>query len=139
MDHYSESKVILSTYDTLYLDCGFGNYFGNDAWCNPMHTWRQIYYWEPTSFLNPDDVARVQGAEACQWSELNSDVSVMDRIFPRAASLAERIWSPLSNPYNDLLSVFERLNAWRDRANGRGSEIMPISAGYCEQHPDQCF
>lgn len=65
MDIYPKSQFILSNYLPLYLDCGFGNYFGNNAWCNPASTWRSIYYWEPTNYTTPEHMERVLGAEIC--------------------------------------------------------------------------
>mmetsp|Transcript_23244 Transcript_23244/g.20120 ORF Transcript_23244/g.20120 Transcript_23244/m.20120 type:complete len:177 (-) Transcript_23244:108-638(-) len=93
MNHYSESKMVLSNYDSLYFDCGLGNYFGNDAFCNPMHTWREIYFWDPALLVDDNSLSRVLGAEAAQWGELNDDVTTMDRLFPRLTALGERLWS----------------------------------------------
>jgi hexosaminidase len=139
MENYPDNRFILSNYDALYFDCGYGNYFGANSWCDPYHTWLQIYQWEPTTLVDEKYWGNIIGAEACQWQELNNNYTIMDRVFPRIAALAERTWSPLNNPYNDTLSVFERLQAWRVRVADRGIPSMPLSAGYCEKNPAMCF
>lgn len=139
LDNYPNNRFVLSNYDALYFDCGYGNYFGDNSWCDPYHTWLQIYQWEPTTLINSEYYDNIIGAEACQWQELNNNYTILDRVFPRIAALGERVWSPLNNPYNDTLSVFERLNAWRNRVAQRGVPSMPLSAGYCEKNPAMCF
>jgi hexosaminidase len=139
METYPKNHMVLSNYDALYLDCGLGNYFGNEAFCNPFSTWLMIYQWEPMTLVTSNFYPNILGAEVCEWSEINDDGNILNKMFPRSAALAERLWSPYANQYNNTLSVFERLNAWRYRVQARGVPSMPISAGYCEQRPTMCF
>jgi hexosaminidase len=139
MDNYPKNRYILSNADALYFDCGYGNYFGASSWCLPYHTWLMVYQWEPSAWIEEGQMSQILGAEAAQWSELNDDSTVLNRIFPRAAALGERVWSPFNNVYNNTLSVFERLDAWRYRVMNRGIPNMPLSAGYCEKNPAMCF
>lgn len=136
---YPNNKFVLSNYDTLYIDCGLGNYFGQSCFCNPFPTWLQMYQWDPVNFVKANTMSRILGAEAVEWSELNNNANIVTKIFPRATSLAEKLWTPYVNQYNNILSVFERLNTWRDRALARGVPSMPISAEYCELNPQTCF
>lgn len=136
---YPHNRYILSNYDALYFDCGYGNYFGANSWCDPYHTWLDIYTWEPTQLVQPQYYNNIIGAEAAQWQELNNDYTVLNRIFPRVGALGERTWSPLNNIYNNSLSVFERLEAWRVRTEMRGVPSQPLTAGYCEKNPAMCF
>lgn len=136
---YPSNKVILSNYDYLYMDCGMGNYFGNPTFCDPFHTWADIYSFEPAGYLTDDQMANILGFEAALWGELDNDSVIINKLFPRAGSLAEKAWSPLQNDYNSNYSVFVRLNAWINRVAGRGIDCQPISAGYCEMHPEMCF
>jgi len=139
MNHYPQNKYILSNYDYFYLDCGAGNYFGNKSWCDPFHTWLDMYTFEPTKTLNSEQIKRVLGLEVALWSELNDGSSLLNKIFPRTNSMAEKAWSPLDNGYSSNYTVFVRLNNWRKTISTRGIDVQPISAGYCEKHPEMCF
>jgi len=138
MEIYPDNKFILSNYDYLYLDCGMGNYFGDDSWCDPFKTWLTIYGFEPTTMLSAKQMKQVIGAETCQWGELFNYQS-MDKLYPRSSALAERVWSSLDNQYADTLSVFIRLNQFHWNLDNRGIYAGPISSEYCERNPWDCF
>jgi len=138
-DHFPNNKFILSPYDAFYFDCGFGDYFGSKSWCDPLHTWLQIYRFELNATQIQEHEGQILGLEACLWSEMVNDAVVLDRAFPRAASLGEKAWSSALNEYTDTLSVFKRLNAYIIRNNERGVPTGPISSGFCELNPNKCF
>ena len=59
-----------------------------------MHTWRDIWDYDPYKVLSQAKDGQVLGGEVCMWSEMNNEHNVGTKIFPRAAAMAFRHWSP---------------------------------------------
>jgi len=68
--------------------------------------------------LSPEQQARILGGEACMWEEQTSALDIDSRIWPRAAAIAERLWSP-SN-VNDVDDMYRRLEVESNRLEGFG-------------------
>jgi len=49
---YPNQSFVFATGDYYYMDCGFGNKYGNNAWCDPFKTWWRIYQFEPSDYIN---------------------------------------------------------------------------------------
>ena len=57
--------------------------------------------------LTPDQQKLVLGGEICMWAEQINPQTIDSRIWPRAAAIAERFWSPQSD--RNVVSMYTRL------------------------------
>lgn len=148
-------RVIVSSSDFYYLDCGHGGFVGNDSqynqppgtdqgkggsWCNPFKTWQTIYNYDITYGLNEEEAKLVVGGEVALWSE-QADPTVMDsRIWPRTSALAEALWSGNRDEtgMKKYAEATDRLNEWRNRMVTRGIGAEPIQPLWCIKNPGMC-
>jgi len=80
-----------------------GNKYGGNSWCDPFHTFWNIYEFEPSTYLNDSSVL---GGTVAAWSELFSDLNIHTRIWPRAAAMADKLWSDVTKV--DLVAIVNR-------------------------------
>jgi len=62
---------------------------------------------EATAALTTEQKARVLGGEAAMWTDIVSHENMDNRIWPRTAAIAERLWSP--EQVRDVDSMYQRL------------------------------
>ncbi len=68
---------------------------------------------DPGAILDAAGQARVLGGEAALWTEIVSDEMLDARLWPQAAAIAERLWSPIGQ--RDPDDMMRRLRATSDR------------------------
>ena len=59
--------------------------------------------------LAPAEKSRILGGEMCMWAEYTTSEMVDSRIWPRAAAIAERLWSPAAT--RDVDSMYARMES----------------------------
>jgi hexosaminidase len=155
-------RVIVSSSDFIYLDCGFGGWVSNDhrynvnikpdgspnfnwgagggSWCAPYKTWQRIYNYDFTFNLSDAQKALLQGAIAPLWSEQVDDVVISQKIWPRAAALAELVWSGNrdANGNKRTTELTQRILNFREYLVANGVGASPLMPKYCLQHPHEC-
>ncbi|RFU25951.1 hypothetical protein B7463_g10383, partial [Scytalidium lignicola] len=155
--------VVVSSSDFFYLDCGFGGWVGNDprydeqyppdandntfnyggnggSWCAPYKTWQRIYDYDFTTNLTKAEAAHVLGAETPLWSEQVDDTVVSSKMWPRAAALAELVWSGNKNAAGEkrTTEMTQRILNFREYLVANGVQATPLMPNYCLKHPHAC-
>lgn len=159
-------RVIVSSSDFFYLDCGYGGWVGNDprydvmldlgavidgtpnfnyggnggSWCAPYKTWQRIYDYDFTTNLTDAQAALVIGTTAPLWSEQVDSTVISGKMWPRAAALAELSWS--GNKGADgtkrVTEFTQRILNFREYLVANGVQAAPLMPKYCLQHPHAC-
>lgn len=92
----------------------------------------EIEYLPP---LTEEEKDRILGGEACMWSEFVNMHNVESRLWPRAAAIAEKLWTP-ARLTNDVSDMYRRLAATDDLLHRSGSlhreNAQQLLAGICQ-------
>jgi hexosaminidase len=71
---------------------------------------------------SPNSETPVRGGEAAMWSEVEDHWNVDSRIWPRAAAIAERLWSPAS--VTDVDDMYRRLFLVNSQLDQQGLDTI---------------
>lgn len=81
--------------------------------------WSTFYMNEPMAGVTKESEQRlILGGEACMWQEYIDGSNVLNTVWPRAAAVAERLWSPRG--VNDTRAAKPRLAQFRFLLQARG-------------------
>ena len=72
----------------------------------------------------------VIGGEACMWAEFVDKTNFISRTWPRASTVAEKLWSA-QNATTDPEEASPRLEEHRCRMLNRGYGVQPIWPSFC--------
>lgn len=126
------NKIVLSNYDLLYLDVGFGGSLGGSY--GQAKTWKDVYSFNPKVEGIKGEVI---GATTCLWSEVNSDSTQDNKLWIRSSALAERLWNPQA--FKNWPELVERLYLMERLLIRRGIAASPITCELCARQPTTCF
>ncbi|KAJ3074921.1 hypothetical protein HDU98_009796 [Podochytrium sp. JEL0797] len=158
-------KIVDTNNDYYYFDGGSGAWLtdrgfgpGGDSWKENYWTnykgWARVYQHDPrrsvmenrtdttgTGLAGPlvGDVSAIVGAEVAIWGERTSDSNLDVKLWPRAAAMAEAMWSADSFPdptHKDQFEAQPRLEVFRDRLIARGFTAETLQPYYCRNN--QC-
>ncbi|GAB5587202.1 woronin body major protein [Umbelopsis nana] len=136
----SISAAFAADPSTAYSPTTF-NYGGNGgSWCAPYKTWQRIYDYDITVGLTAEEAKHVLGSAVALWSEQNDDTTVDSKLWPRAAALAESMWSGNRNANGQkrVTELTQRILNYRERLVERGVGASPLMPKYCMKNPHAC-
>lgn len=121
-------------------EAGFDGLLSHGYYLDHMQTAAFHYEVDPLPLdakLPSATQARVLGGEACMWSEFVSPENLDSRIWPRAAAVAERLWSPAET--RDVPDFHRRLGRQSQRLEALGlthrASYLPMLERLAGRHP----
>jgi len=122
-------KALLSNQDSWYLD-------------HLDITWDQMYLNEPTDGLQEgSDPNLIVGGETCMWGETVDPSDVGSTIWPRAAAVSERLWTP-KEQIDTVDVATNRLETFRCLLNQRQIAAAPVTnkvGRFAPREPGSCY
>ncbi len=100
---------------------GHRGLFSGPYYLDYMYSASQLFLADPIpagAALTPEQLKLILGGEACMWGEHISSQTVDARIWPRAAAVAERFWSPAAD--RDTEDMYRRLQTESLRLDEEG-------------------
>ena len=135
LSHKTAAKIVAEGYQCILSN--------SDTWYLPhlSVSWEKMYMNDPfMGITDPKQQKLMLGGEACMWGETVDDSDLFNTVWPRAAAVAERLWSPVWA--NSTGSFLPRLVRFRCLLNMRGygaaavhndlARSAPPGPGSCE-------
>ncbi len=100
---------------------GHNGIYSHAYYIDHMYSAADVFLADPIpagSDLTPEQAKLILGGEACMWGEHISPLTIDSRIWPRAAAVAERFWSPASD--RDVDDMYRRLAVESIRLDAEG-------------------
>ena len=101
---------------------GYDGILSNGYYLDLLHPAVDHYLMDPIpadSTLTPAERAHVLGGEACMWAEFVTPETIDSRLWPRAAAVAERLWSAAD--VRDVDDMYRRLEVQSVRLEAVGA------------------
>jgi len=121
---------------------GYDGILSNGYYLDLMHSAARHYAVDPipaTSDLTPEQRRHVLGGEACMWAEYVTPENIDSRLWPRAAAIAERLWSPAE--LRDADDMYRRLDHQSARLERLGlthrSSYLPMLKRLAGNRPER--
>ena len=103
--------------------------------------WQTMYLLEPSAGItDPRQLSLILGGESCMWGETVDASVILPTIWPRAAAVAERLWSAQS--VKNTTAAEPRYAWFRCLLDRRGIEAGPylnVNARSAPPGPGGCF
>ncbi|KAJ3932370.1 MAG: glycoside hydrolase family 20 protein [Lentinula lateritia] len=140
-------RIVHAPSNYFYLDCGAGEWIGNDptgnSWCDPFKTWQESYTFNPLANISSAQVSLVLGGEQLLWTEQSGPENLDSIVWPRAASSAEVFWTGDTLPdgfdrVGNISEALPRLHDVRYRMVQRGIKAIRLQPEWCALRPQVC-
>ncbi|XP_035435896.2 probable beta-hexosaminidase fdl [Spodoptera frugiperda] len=125
-------RTIMSHEDAWDLNAGQGAWYEENNGA-PYNSWQRVYEHRP--WLK-HGTGVIEGGEATVWSTEVGEGSLVSHTWPRAAALAERLWT--DRPEGATRPVHARLDVHRTRLVQRGIPASPLWSMWCTQNTHTC-
>ena len=105
-----------------------------------MNKWEDMYHEDPRAELRGNNIENVIGGETCMWSEKIDLSNLLSTIWPKASTVAERLWS--HKDVTDTQTAHKRYKYLRCLLIRRGIGASPTMHKQSRQDPpiqDSCF
>jgi hexosaminidase len=105
---------------------GHRGFLSHPYYLDQMYSAADMYLADPIpagNDLTPEQAKLILGGEACMWGEQVTPATIDSRVWPIAATVAERFWSPASA--RDVNDMYRRLAIESLRLEGEG--LMQMS------------